>query len=136
MSDNAKWLILAVASSVFIGTRFILKKKGLKQAGSTGTRAAQDLQVSMSTQGASTSSPSSSSTPRWTYEVGSPILSSLSSPCSNGGGSVGLGFAHGGGDRGLLFLIYGVDGWSLRSEGSVLQNFSGGGWLVGSVVWV
>ena len=39
MSDNAKWLILAVASSVFIGTSFILKKKGPKQAGSTGTRA-------------------------------------------------------------------------------------------------
>ena len=30
---------------------------------------ALDLQVSMSTQGASTSSPSSSSTPRWTYDV-------------------------------------------------------------------
>nr|POE99015.1 isoform 2 of tmv resistance protein n [Quercus suber] len=30
---------------------------------------AQDLQVSMSTQGASTSSPSSSSTPWWTYDV-------------------------------------------------------------------
>ena len=27
MSDNAKWLILAVASSVFIGMSFILKKK-------------------------------------------------------------------------------------------------------------
>ena len=39
MSDNAKGLILAVASSVFIGTSFILKKKGLKRAGSTGTRA-------------------------------------------------------------------------------------------------
>ena len=50
--------------------------------------------------------------------MGSPILSSLSSPCSNGGGSVGLGFAHGGGDRGL-FLFYGVDGWSLSSEGAV-----------------
>ena len=36
---------------------------------------------------------------------------------------MGLGFAHGGGDRGLLFLflffIYGVDGWSLRSGGGV-----------------
>nr|POE80278.1 isoform 2 of tmv resistance protein n [Quercus suber] len=69
MSDNAKWLILAVASSVFIGMSFILKKKGLKQAGSTGTGAAQDLPASMSTQGASTSSPSSSSTPRRTYDV-------------------------------------------------------------------
>ena len=36
----------------------------------------------------------------------------------------------------LLLFIYGVDGWSLRSEGGVLQIFSGGGWLVGSVVWV
>ena len=40
---------------------------------------------------------------------------------------MGLGFSHGGGDCGLLFLFYGVDGWSLRSEGGVLQIFSGGG---------
>ena len=32
---------------------------------------------------------------------------------------MGLDFAHGGGDRGLLFLFYGVDGWSLSSEGAV-----------------
>ncbi|XP_059450172.1 probable magnesium transporter NIPA6 isoform X2 [Corylus avellana] len=38
-SDNVKGLILAVASSVFIGTSFILKKKGLKRAGAAGTRA-------------------------------------------------------------------------------------------------
>ncbi|XP_062082208.1 probable magnesium transporter NIPA6 [Humulus lupulus] len=38
-SENSKGLILAVASSVFIGTSFILKKKGLKRAGSNGTRA-------------------------------------------------------------------------------------------------
>ncbi|KAE8008700.1 hypothetical protein FH972_005189 [Carpinus fangiana] len=38
-SDNAKGLILAVASSIFIGTSFILKKKGLKRAGAAGTRA-------------------------------------------------------------------------------------------------
>ena len=31
---------------------------------------------------------------------------------------MGLGFAHDGGDRGL-FLFYGVDGWSLSSEGAV-----------------
>ena len=39
VSDNSKGLILAVASSAFIGTSFILKKKGLKRAGSNGTRA-------------------------------------------------------------------------------------------------
>ncbi|XP_062177588.1 probable magnesium transporter NIPA6 isoform X2 [Alnus glutinosa] len=38
-SDNVKGLILAVASSVFIGTSFIVKKKGLKRAGAAGTRA-------------------------------------------------------------------------------------------------
>ena len=32
---------------------------------------------------------------------------------------MGLGFAHNGGDRGLLFLFYGVDGWSLSFEGGV-----------------
>ncbi|KAF8012530.1 hypothetical protein BT93_I0633 [Corymbia citriodora subsp. variegata] len=39
MSDNARGLILAVASSAFIGASFILKKKGLKRAGAAGTRA-------------------------------------------------------------------------------------------------
>ncbi|CAN6900593.1 unnamed protein product [Brassica oleracea var. botrytis] len=38
-SDNGKGLILAVASSVFIGSSFILKKKGLKRAAANGTRA-------------------------------------------------------------------------------------------------
>jgi len=38
-TDNGKGLILAVASSVFIGSSFILKKKGLKRAGAIGTRA-------------------------------------------------------------------------------------------------
>ena len=28
-------------------------------------------------------------------------------------------FAHSGGDRGLLFLFYGVGGWSLSSKGGV-----------------
>lgn len=37
--DNLKGFILAVASSAFIGSSFILKKKGLKRAGSAGARA-------------------------------------------------------------------------------------------------
>ncbi|XP_072966266.1 probable magnesium transporter NIPA6 [Typha angustifolia] len=39
VSDNSKGLILAVVSSAFIGASFILKKKGLKRAGNSGTRA-------------------------------------------------------------------------------------------------
>ncbi|KAJ8767086.1 hypothetical protein K2173_012677 [Erythroxylum novogranatense] len=39
LSDNAKGLILAMASSAFIGSSFILKKKGLKRAAAAGTRA-------------------------------------------------------------------------------------------------
>ncbi|XP_021900539.1 probable magnesium transporter NIPA6, partial [Carica papaya] len=39
LSENSKGLILAVASSAFIGSSFILKKKGLKRAGATGARA-------------------------------------------------------------------------------------------------
>ncbi|XP_039025629.1 LOW QUALITY PROTEIN: probable magnesium transporter NIPA6 [Hibiscus syriacus] len=35
-SDNSKGLVLAVASSAFIGSSFILKKKGLKRAGASG----------------------------------------------------------------------------------------------------
>ncbi|MQL89592.1 hypothetical protein Taro_022181 [Colocasia esculenta] len=38
-SDNLKGFVLALASSAFIGASFILKKKGLKRAGSTGDRA-------------------------------------------------------------------------------------------------
>ncbi|GAB4838485.1 hypothetical protein Ancab_028029 [Ancistrocladus abbreviatus] len=38
-SDNPKGLILAVSSSVFIGASFILKKKGLRRAAASGTRA-------------------------------------------------------------------------------------------------
>lgn len=41
LSDNSMGLILAVASSAFIGSSFILKKKGLKRAGASGTRAGQ-----------------------------------------------------------------------------------------------
>lgn len=39
ISDNARGLILAVSSSLFIGTSFILKKKGLKRAAAAGIRA-------------------------------------------------------------------------------------------------
>ncbi|KAK8486661.1 hypothetical protein V6N13_080711 [Hibiscus sabdariffa] len=38
-SDNVKGLVLALSSSLFIGASFIVKKKGLKKAGSSGTRA-------------------------------------------------------------------------------------------------
>lgn len=38
-SDNIKGLVLAISSSLFIGASFIVKKKGLKKAGATGTRA-------------------------------------------------------------------------------------------------
>uniref|UniRef100_M0ZZE7 Probable magnesium transporter n=1 Tax=Solanum tuberosum TaxID=4113 RepID=M0ZZE7_SOLTU len=39
ISDNTRGLILAISSSLFIGTSFILKKKGLKRAADAGTRA-------------------------------------------------------------------------------------------------
>eukprot|EP00243_Klebsormidium_subtile_P002721 TRINITY_DN15517_c0_g1_i1.p1 TRINITY_DN15517_c0_g1~~TRINITY_DN15517_c0_g1_i1.p1 ORF type:complete len:373 (-),score=105.88 TRINITY_DN15517_c0_g1_i1:144-1262(-) len=39
MNDNSKGLALAISSSLFIGASFIIKKKGLKKAGSTGMRA-------------------------------------------------------------------------------------------------
>ncbi|KAG9148699.1 hypothetical protein Leryth_013390 [Lithospermum erythrorhizon] len=38
-SDNIKGLILATSSCLFIGSSFIIKKKGLKKAGSLGNRA-------------------------------------------------------------------------------------------------
>ncbi|XP_058001266.1 probable magnesium transporter NIPA1 isoform X2 [Hevea brasiliensis] len=38
-SDNFHGLVLAISSSIFIGSSFIVKKKGLKKAGATGTRA-------------------------------------------------------------------------------------------------
>lgn len=42
VSGNAKGLTLAVLSSAFIGTNFILKKKGLKRAAAVaGTRAGE-----------------------------------------------------------------------------------------------
>ncbi|KAJ7980519.1 Protein of unknown function (DUF803) [Quillaja saponaria] len=39
-SDNIHGLVLAVSSSIFIGTSYIIKKKGLKKSGTTGSRAA------------------------------------------------------------------------------------------------
>nr|XP_009781676.1 PREDICTED: probable magnesium transporter NIPA6 isoform X2 [Nicotiana sylvestris] len=38
-SENSRGLVLAMVSSLFIGTSFILKKKGLKRAAAAGTRA-------------------------------------------------------------------------------------------------
>ncbi|XBI30858.1 hypothetical protein VPH35_054511 [Triticum aestivum] len=38
-TDNIKGLVLALSSSVFIGTSFIVKKKGLRKAGASGVRA-------------------------------------------------------------------------------------------------
>ncbi|PON34337.1 Magnesium transporter NIPA [Parasponia andersonii] len=38
-SDNIHGLVLAVSSSIFIGSSFIIKKKGLIKAGNTGIRA-------------------------------------------------------------------------------------------------
>ncbi|PKA54877.1 hypothetical protein AXF42_Ash000712 [Apostasia shenzhenica] len=37
--DNLRGLVLALSSSIFIGTSFIVKKKGLMKAGATGVRA-------------------------------------------------------------------------------------------------
>ena len=39
LSDRNKGLVLAVSSSIFIGASFIVKKKGLREAGRTGIRA-------------------------------------------------------------------------------------------------
>lgn len=39
LSDKNKGLVLAISSSVFIGASFIVKKKGLREAGRTGIRA-------------------------------------------------------------------------------------------------
>lgn len=46
-SDNIKGLVLALSSSLFIGASFIVKKKGLKKAGTTGTRAGMLLSLSL-----------------------------------------------------------------------------------------
>jgi Magnesium transporter NIPA len=39
VSNNVVGLLLAMVSGVFIGASFILKKKGLRRAGKSGTRA-------------------------------------------------------------------------------------------------
>ncbi|KAK6161705.1 hypothetical protein DH2020_005086 [Rehmannia glutinosa] len=39
ISDNIRGFVLAISSSIFIGSSFIIKKKGLKRAGAAGTRA-------------------------------------------------------------------------------------------------
>lgn len=39
VSDQTIGLVLAISSSVFIGSSFIVKKRGLRIAGSTGVRA-------------------------------------------------------------------------------------------------
>ncbi|KAL2463376.1 putative magnesium transporter NIPA2 [Forsythia ovata] len=39
ISDNVRGLVLAMSSSVFIGSSFIIKKKGLQKAGANGSRA-------------------------------------------------------------------------------------------------
>lgn len=41
-TDNIHGVILAVSSSIFIGSSFIIKKKGLKKAGVSGARAGFD----------------------------------------------------------------------------------------------
>ena len=38
-SENNRGLVLAMVSSLFIGTSYILKKKGLRRAAAAGTRA-------------------------------------------------------------------------------------------------
>lgn len=46
-SDNVKGLILAISSSVFIGSSFIIKKKGLQKAGNNAVRAGMDRSISL-----------------------------------------------------------------------------------------
>jgi len=41
--DNVIGLVLAVSSSVFIGSSFIIKKMGLKKAASNGSRAGSSI---------------------------------------------------------------------------------------------
>ena len=41
LSDLGKGILLAVSSSVFIGSSFIIKKKGLRIAGTGGLRAGE-----------------------------------------------------------------------------------------------
>eukprot|EP00882_Tetradesmus_deserticola_P018745 GHRQ01020131.1.p1 GENE.GHRQ01020131.1~~GHRQ01020131.1.p1 ORF type:complete len:181 (+),score=3.34 GHRQ01020131.1:246-788(+) len=46
MQQETIGLALAISSSVFIGSSFIIKKRGLRAAGATGIRAGQALQLS------------------------------------------------------------------------------------------
>uniref|UniRef100_A0A1S3XA97 Probable magnesium transporter n=2 Tax=Nicotiana TaxID=4085 RepID=A0A1S3XA97_TOBAC len=39
ISDNVHGVILAISSSIFIGSSFVIKKQGLKKAGANGKRA-------------------------------------------------------------------------------------------------
>lgn len=41
VTDNTKGLLLAISSSIFIGSSFIIKKKGLMNAGNNGVRAGE-----------------------------------------------------------------------------------------------
>lgn len=43
MSDQMIGLLLALSSSIFIGSSFVIKKRGLRRAGSTGVRAGASL---------------------------------------------------------------------------------------------
>ncbi|CAI0378646.1 unnamed protein product [Linum tenue] len=45
--DNLHGLVLAVSSSVFIGSSFIVKKKGLKKAGDSGTRINLESEITL-----------------------------------------------------------------------------------------
>jgi len=48
-NENVTGLILALASSLFIGSSFIIKKQGLRRAASTyGVRAGQNFSLSSS----------------------------------------------------------------------------------------
>lgn len=39
VSNNVHGVILAISSSIFIGSSFVIKKQGLKKAGANGKRA-------------------------------------------------------------------------------------------------
>ena len=41
LSDQSKGLLLALSSSIFIGSSYVVKKKGLRLAGSSGLRAGE-----------------------------------------------------------------------------------------------
>lgn len=45
MSDQTIGLLLALSSSLFIGASFVIKKRGLRRAGSTGLRAGKRVQL-------------------------------------------------------------------------------------------